>query len=705
MKKKVGVITIILLISSGFGIIIFIPSASSTTGWQWEALPPLQYPAVGYAEVYNSEIYHLGGGYVQVYSPANDTWWVKGLSSVSYRGGSAIIGDRIYFVQGWHDAKYYNISTNTFHDVTDSIVNRIDVSVTALNNILYVVGGWISGDPWTSITTVEAYSLTNDTWWEIAPLNIGRNSPAVVSYGGCIYVIGGKNYTDSPPYPIMKTVERYDPVTNNWSFVNSTNFPAHAATVTSEHIVLLSYESNIRRSEAYIPALDHWFMGPNPTWDWRSKNSAMVTLNSDAYVVGGRWANDTPLDIFYRWDGLESLAPNIQILTPNNNDFVDFNLNVSGTASDNFGLEKVEISLDQNNWVLCNGTETWYANVTLNAGLNTIYARATDTFNNTAINTVNIIVDIISPEIEIFSPVDGSNISSTNVIIVGSSNDEWGINKVEISTDNQSWVNCTGTDSWSYTIDLEVGVNRIYVRATDNAGNTNITSITVTVDIESPTINFMSPSEDELFSYPFIEVSGIASDNIGIKSVEISKGEINWTACNGTIAWSGNISLDPGLNMYYARATDFANNTNITNLTIGLDLVLPSISIMDPADGANLSSSNLTVYGLASDNFGISEVELSMDGVSWFVCNGTSSWQGNLTLDLGPNTIYARATDVVGHVTSTNIDVVYELPDSTDNNGIPPTDQKSWLADYWWIILIIVIVLDVIGVAYLIRRD
>jgi len=70
---------------------------------------------------------------------------------------------------------------------------------------------------------------------------------------------------------------------------------------------------------------------------------------------------------------------------------------VSGTASDDVGLERVEVSTDGANWSLASGTASWSGTLTLADGPNTIYARATDTSGNIATAALSVTVTLPGP--------------------------------------------------------------------------------------------------------------------------------------------------------------------------------------------------------------------------------------------------------------------------------------------------------------------
>ncbi len=99
------------------------------------------------------------------------------------------------------------------------------------------------------------------------------------------------------------------------------------------------------------------------------------------------------------------------------------------------------------------------------------------------------------------------------------------------------------------------------------------------------------------------------------------------------------------------------------------DTTQPFIEIASPSDGENLTSTDVIVTGTAVDNVAVERVEIRSDRLDWARANGTSSWSGNLSLSVGDNTIYARATDTAGNSNTTSVRV---------NVAIPATSLPSW---------------------------
>src|SRR5439155_15055020 len=81
----------------------------------------------------------------------------------------------------------------------------------------------------------------------------------------------------------------------------------------------------------------------------------------------------------------ENVPPSVTLQSPTNMAVISGNLIISGTATDNVAVAKVEVRLDTGAWVTAAGTSSW--SYTLNSsnflnGPHTLAARATDTSGN-----------------------------------------------------------------------------------------------------------------------------------------------------------------------------------------------------------------------------------------------------------------------------------------------------------------------------------
>jgi hypothetical protein len=163
--------------------------------------------------------------------------------------------------------------------------------------------------------------------------------------------------------------------------------------------------------------------------------------------------------------------------------FTTATITVSGTASDNEGVSKVEVKVGSGDWTDASGTTSWSTAVTLDLGPNTIYARANDTSGNSRevqVDDVSYVVrgseDTTPPTVSVDSPSDGDTFTTATITVSGTASDNEGVSKVEVKVGSGDWTDASGTMSWSKTVTLIQGMNTIDVRAIDDTGNPSETA-------------------------------------------------------------------------------------------------------------------------------------------------------------------------------------------------------------------------------------
>jgi hypothetical protein len=155
---------------------------------------------------------------------------------------------------------------------------------------------------------------------------------------------------------------------------------------------------------------------------------------------------------------------------------------VSGSASDNVQLAKVEVSVDGGVFQPALGMSAWTYSLDSTAyadGGHTLRARAADAASNTAVATLSVTFqntvnsDTSPPVVAIALPSPGSLVSG-DVSVSGSASDNATVSKVEISVDGGSYSPAQGTATWGFALDttsLTNGAHTVTARATDEAGN------------------------------------------------------------------------------------------------------------------------------------------------------------------------------------------------------------------------------------------
>ncbi|MBI4056351.1 MAG: right-handed parallel beta-helix repeat-containing protein, partial [Elusimicrobia bacterium] len=397
--------------------------------------------------------------------------------------------------------------------------------------------------------------------------------------------------------------------------------------------------------------------------------------------------------------GGDTTPPSLAIISPSNGATVASPLTISGTASDNTGLARVEVQVDGGSAQNASGTNAWSLTLgTLTNGSHTLLARAVDTSNNTATQTISVTVnnpvDVSSPTISILVPSGGATITSA-LTVSGTAADNVGVTLVETSLDGGAFGSATGTTNWTKSLGtLSNGSHSVSARAKDAAGNTSpLASVNFTVNIASSScgslpLDFFGTSvgtekciqlNSNLTSATEVTLTMTAND---IDAAEETKMYVNGNLLGlpsniygdgATLTGSVSVPLNnlvSGNNEIKFRFDSNLNGTtggfridavriDITTGSAGGDTTPPTLDITSPSSGATVSG-NITVSGTASDNVGVTQAQVQVDAGTAQTASGTSTW--NLQLDTrnltnGPHMLTATARDAAGNNSSVSITV------------------------------------------------
>lgn len=225
------------------------------------------------------------------------------------------------------------------------------------------------------------------------------------------------------------------------------------------------------------------------------------------------------------------------------------------------------------------------------------------------------------------------------------------------------------------TISTE-GINQaVSGTATDNAGNSSSTSVSLNIDMTPPVLAVTSPSDGSSVSTSTASIAGTVSDTLsGVASVQ----------CNGIAAAlsSGSflcqLSLNPGLNQIQIMATDLAGNQadGTLNITSLAPPPIPINAIFVTPSQANLLVSQSRSLKVVSDQ------GASVPGATLDVNDPTivKIEDGELTaLQPGTTVITATLQTAAGPLSATSSISVFagdQLPDGTPLWGVSPMPQN-----------------------------
>ncbi|WP_298273270.1 Ig-like domain-containing protein [Geobacter sp.] len=177
-----------------------------------------------------------------------------------------------------------------------------------------------------------------------------------------------------------------------------------------------------------------------------------------------------------------------------------------------------------------------------------------------------------------------------------------------------------------------------------------------------PTVTITSPGANSTISGT-TSVAINANDNVGVTKVELYvDGNLAGTDTATPYSVSLNTStLAVGTHTLLAKAYDAAGNvgqSSIVSVTVANDTTPPVTTITSPANGSAVSGMT-TVSIAATDNIGVSKVELYLNG-TLFATYGSApfdiSWDTTKYAN-GSYTLTAKAYDASGNVSSAQVQV------------------------------------------------
>lgn len=225
----------------------------------------------------------------------------------------------------------------------------------------------------------------------------------------------------------------------------------------------------------------------------------------------------------------------------------------------------------------------------------------------------------------------------------------------------------TALDLGTAGFDTYYGNGRINAAAAVSAALAAVPS-----DSAAPSVSISSPTASSKVS-GLVAIDVAASDNVAVGRVDLMLGStkiasdttgpygFSW---DSTTVADGNVTLtayayDTAGN-YSSKAVtvSVANATTGTTPPPGADTTLPVPKIANPAAGSKLGNS-VTISGSATDNVGVTKLQLAIDGkLVATVSGGSLSYSWNTRkVTSGSHTILLLATDAAGNTASTSISV------------------------------------------------
>jgi hypothetical protein len=293
--------------------------------------------------------------------------------------------------------------------------------------------------------------------------------------------------TNGGPGNLIASTAELTPVTG-WNTANVTN-PASLKAGTY-WLAFLPSSGNLHCGHIYETGVATWY-----SYTYGTMPSAFPTSQS---AMTAHWS-------FYATliTNNDSTAPNVSISAPSAGATVNGSVSVTTSASDNIGVTKVELYV--NNVLQATDSAAPYSfswnTTSLANGSYTLSVKAYDAAGNIGSSTnVSVTVnnpDTTAPTVSIVSTINNSTINGTQTITVSAS-DNIGVSKVEFYINNVLQATDTASPysfSWN-TTSVANGLYTLSAKAYDAANNIGQSAnMTVTVSNSSPapTVSIISP--------------------------------------------------------------------------------------------------------------------------------------------------------------------------------------------------------------------
>jgi len=412
----------------------------------------------------------------------------------------------------------------------------------------------------------------------------------------------------------------------------------------------LNYNDSPSKCLMVSTASAHTFSGSSKGSFELFSPSAAVSITGNYEAIANYWARTITLSGSAQIKRLvTSIPPTIQILSPSNDSIINTGTPyLKVTYSSNGGtldLSSLEVKIDDTliNWL--NVTETQADGTipqALSEGTHSISARIVNGEGIEAEAQSVFTVDTIAPVITISSPQDGFVTNNPGLVITGS------LSEQATLILNGEIVSLDGSYAFSKSVTLAQGTNQFSFTATDPAGNISSVIITVVLDTVAPVITIAFPAEGFNTNIPTQTITGSLSKQAALTM----NGEA--VLVDESLAFSKQVILTEGQNVFNFNATDSAGNTSSHVLNVVLDTVAPVITIAAPQEGFLTNVSSQTITGSLGK-----QAVLTINGETVPVA-GDLSFSKDVILTEGSNEFLLSAIDTAGNTTSSILHLILD---------------------------------------------
>ena len=221
--------------------------------------------------------------------------------------------------------------------------------------------------------------------------------------------------------------------------------------------------------------------------------------------------------------------------------------------------------------------------------------------------------DFTPPWIRITNPQDGGGVNTDDVEVTWEMGDEYSpIVDVWLSLDGGDWIEVGVHDSYVVHVGPD-GNHTVSVRVEDAAGNAGTATSRFLKDSHPPHLRVTFPEEGSWIGPGSLRLTWESEDTDIVKyEVSIDSGE--WIPVGLSTSYSLR-ELSEGPHSATVRARDIGGNYGYDFVNFTIDKSPPSLTILEPEDGAIFNATPIVVMWEGEDEYsGIDHYEVSLDG-------------------------------------------------------------------------------------------
>lgn len=268
-------------------------------------------------------------------------------------------------------------------------------------------------------------------------------------------------------------------------------------------------------------------------------------------------------------------------------------------------------------------------------------------------------VDSVAPEVVISQPVDGAVVGTGLVDVVASVADESSTTVASMPAGLVATLPAGGGAVQGVVTVGTDGPHVLTVRATDAAGNVGGASVAIVRDTTTPLVGIVAPAVDGAVLGTTTTDFVVQVADLTATQVSIGNDVLLLPPGGGTA--NGTVSLVEGTQWVSVTVVDAAGNVTVAQRQIVVDLTLPVVTILSPANGASFGPGSATIPVLARvDDATATMVTSDPSGVAGALPSGGGLVAGSATLVEGLNTLAVMATDATNRQGVATVTVVLD---------------------------------------------